>query len=97
MFALRVRGDSMTPTLPNGAIAVFQKVDGVPPVGRVVLASVSEDLVTGASLVVKRLAQEGDHLVLRSENTKYPPIPVPSEPDGAFRFEGVLKGMLEGR
>jgi SOS-response transcriptional repressor LexA len=81
----------MAPDIPDGAIAVFQKAGGDPPVGRVVLASVSEDLVTGASLVVKRLAQEDGQLVLLSENSKYAPIAVTED----LRYEGVLRGLLE--
>ena len=80
------------PGIPDGAIAVFQRVDGQPPEGRVVLASLSEDLVTGASLVVKRLAREEERWVLRSENAAHAPIPVTS---GDFRFEGVLRGVLD--
>jgi DNA polymerase V len=69
-FYVRVSGDSMTGAgIHSGDLLVVDR--SLDPVsGRIVIA------VLNGELTVKRLAFEGDRLILNAENENYPPIEV---------------------
>ncbi|MFN3429388.1 MAG: LexA family protein, partial [Candidatus Sericytochromatia bacterium] len=101
-FAVRVMGKSMEPRIPDGAIAVFQRVQDVPQ-GKVVLAGLAEDGDPdgAAAWVVKRLvvqahAHGGVEYRLRSENRDFEDIPIGPEA-GRLRVQGVLKHVIHPR
>jgi superfamily I DNA and RNA helicase len=101
-FAVRITGKSMEPRIPDGAIAVFQRVQDLPQ-GKVVLAGLAEDGDPdgAAAWVVKRLvvqehAHGGVEYRLRSENRDFEDIPVGPEA-GRLRVQGVLKHVLHPR
>lgn len=83
LFAVRVVGDSMSPTYLNGDVVVIW-TQGQPETGKVVAVHQGGD-----GIVLKRLQHAGGHAVLYSDNPAYPPIPM-GEHD---RIAGVALGM----
>lgn len=83
LFAVRVVGDSMSPTYLNGDVVVIW-TQGQPETGKVVAVHQHGD-----GIVLKRLQHAGGHAVLYSDNPAYPPIPM-GEHD---RIAGVALGM----
>ncbi|UZX16530.1 peptidase S24 [Thermus sp. PS18] len=70
LFAVRVKGDSMEPTLRDGDIVVFW-TEGVPEPGRVVAVHVHWD-----GVIVKRLQRHNGSWYLYSDNPNHPPVPL---------------------
>lgn len=70
LFAVRVKGDSMEPTLRDGDIVVFW-TGGAPEPGRIVAVHVHWD-----GVVVKRLQRYNGSWYLYSDNPDHPPVPL---------------------
>ncbi len=70
LFAVRVHGDSMEPTLKEGDVVVFWTQGAVEP-GRIVAVHVHWD-----GVVIKRLQRHGDTWYLYSDNPEHPPVPL---------------------
>jgi repressor LexA len=86
-FALKVTGDSMEPTIPEGAIALVKKVstsqikNGVPCVV----------IINGDDGVLKRFYKDSFGFVLQSDNNKYEPIFIPKKLwEAECHFVGVV-------
>ncbi len=84
LFAVRVRGDSMEPTLSEGDIVLFVR-DGEPESGKIVAVHVPDD-----GLIVKRLQRVGDAWLLVSDNPAHPP----RELEDGERIFGVAKAVV---
>ena len=82
LFAVRVVGDSMSPTFLNGDVVVCWK-EGRPEAGRVVAVHQHGD-----GIILKRLQYAGSQPMLYSDNPAYPPVPL-GEYDRIF---GVVLG-----
>ena len=70
LFAVRVHGDSMEPTLREGDVVVFWTQGAVEP-GRIVAVHVHWN-----GVVIKRLQRHGDTWYLYSDNPEHPPVPL---------------------
>jgi repressor LexA len=70
LFAVRVHGDSMEPTLKERDVVVFWTQGAVEP-GRIVAVHVHWD-----GVVIKRLQRHGDTWYLYSDNPEHPPVPL---------------------
>ncbi|ULR41371.1 LexA family transcriptional regulator [Thermus sp. NEB1569] len=70
LFAVRVKGDSMEPTLRDGDIVVFW-TGGAPEPGRIVAVHVHWD-----GVVAKRLQRYNGSWYLYSDNPDHPPVPL---------------------
>jgi repressor LexA len=70
LFAVRVHGDSMEPTLREGDVVVFWTQGAVEP-GRIVAVYVHWD-----GVVIKRLQRHNDTWYLYSDNPEHPPVPL---------------------
>jgi repressor LexA len=70
LFAVRVHGDSMEPTLREGDVVVFWTQGAVEP-GRIVAVHVHWD-----GVVIKRLQRHGGTWYLYSDNPEHPPVPL---------------------
>lgn len=70
LFAVRVGGDSMQPTLKDGDVVVFW-TNGAAEPGRIVAVHVHWD-----GVVVKRLQRYNDSWYLYSDNPDHPPVPL---------------------
>ena len=84
LFAVRVRGDSMEPTLSEGDIVLFVR-DGEPESGKIVAVHMPDD-----GLIVKRLQRVGDAWLLVSDNPAHPP----RELEDGERIFGVAKAVV---
>ena len=82
LFAVRVVGDSMSPTFLNGDVVVIW-TQGQPEAGRVVAVHQHGD-----GIILKRLQYAGSQPMLYSDNPAYPPVPL-GEYDRIF---GVVLG-----
>lgn len=74
LIALHVKGDSMSPTIPNGAHVIIRKQEDAEN-GELVAVRVNGD--TEATL--KRLKKQGDTIILMPDNPSYSPIVVDEE------------------
>ena len=74
IFALRAKGDSMEPTIPNGSIVLIREQSDVES-GEIAAVLVNGD--TEATL--KRVKRLGQITMLMPDNTKHDPIPVTKE------------------
>ncbi|MDE0582200.1 LexA family transcriptional regulator [Planococcus sp. A6] len=74
LFALRIKGDSMEPTIPNGAIVTIREQCEVEN-GEIAAVQLNGD--TDATL--KRVKRQGDMMVLVPDNSKYDPYVVTSD------------------
>lgn len=83
LFAVRIQGDSMSPTYLNGDVVVCW-IQGQPESGRVVAVHQHGD-----GLIIKRLQMVGSQVMLYSDNPAYPPM-LMGEYD---RVYGVALGM----
>lgn len=83
LFAVRVRGDSMSPTYLNGDVVVCW-TEGQPEAGRVVAVHQHGD-----GIILKRLQYAGNQPMLYSDNPAYAPVMM-GEYD---RIYGVVLGM----
>lgn len=70
LFAVRVKGDSMEPTLTDGDVVVFW-TEGAPEPGRIVAVHVHWD-----GVVIKRLQRYNGSWYLYSDNPAHPPLPL---------------------
>lgn len=70
LFAVRVKGDSMEPTLTDRDVVVFW-TEGAPEPGRVVAVHVHWD-----GVVIKRLQRYNGSWYLYSDNPAHPPLPL---------------------
>ena len=66
-FALRVKGDSMEPRIPDGAIVIVDPAAEAMP-GKMVVVRQNHD----AEATVKTLISDGGQLLLKPENARYP-------------------------
>ena len=66
-YALRVRGDSMEPKFPDGAILIVEP-DEDPMPGKYVIVRQNGD----SEATFKQLVKDGDHLYLKPLNSRYP-------------------------
>lgn len=70
LFALRCKGDSMEPTIPNGALAIIHEQPEVED-GEIAAVLVDDD----NEATLKRIKHQGDLVLLIADNsTKYDPI-----------------------
>lgn len=77
LFALRCKGHSMEPKIPNGALAIIREQ---PTVEDDEIAAVLVDGDTEATL--KRVKHQGNMVVLMPENKEYDPIILNKENPG---------------
>lgn len=92
LFALRISGDSMSPEIPDGSVAVFGNVRVHDPrkySGRIVAAEVasSDGSLSGT---VKRVRVTREGVVLESLNPSHPPQVVPV---ASVRVVGAFVGL----
>lgn len=80
-YALRVRGDSMEPKFPDGAILIVEP-DENPQPGQFIIVRQNGD-----EAVFKQLIQDGDKLYLKPLNPRYPILEL--NPNSVFC--GVVK------
>jgi phage repressor protein C with HTH and peptisase S24 domain len=87
VFAVRVSGDSMSPEIKDGDIALFEPMNGNPPkAGQVCAVQVSG----WKSWAIKEVSQDPrGWVILRSLNPGFPPIEVNPEEDAV-----TIKGKL---
>lgn len=83
-YALRVKGDSMEPKFPDGAILIVEP-DEDPAPGKFVIVRQNGD----TEAVFKQLIQDGGTLYLKPLNDRYPILQL--RPDAVFC--GVVKRM----
>lgn len=74
LFALRVEGDSMEPTIPDGSVVTIREQPSFEN-GEIVAVLVNGD--TEATL--KRIKFQGDLLILVPDNNQYQPVVVTEE------------------
>lgn len=87
-FGVRVKGDSMEPTIRDGSIIVIKKDEDIPD-GRI-----GAFIVDNASFV-KRIYRSADETQLVSDNRAYPPISV-KEGNEYFECGRVVKVLIDG-
>lgn len=68
-FALRVQGDSMAPTIPDGAIVIVRQQPTVTS-GQIAVVQWAEDWETH----VRRVHYLDGRVVLQADNRRYPPL-----------------------
>ena len=83
-YALRIRGDSMEPTFPDGAVIVVEP-EMEPKHGSYVIAKNGNNEAT-----FKQLVQDGGVFYLKPLNPRYPLLPV----DANTCFCGVVREMV---
>jgi transcriptional regulator with XRE-family HTH domain len=101
-FVAQVRGRSMAPSVPDGALALFKSPVVGPLEGRIVVAEWREhaDPETGGAYVLKRVgaleprARGGLRLTLRSDNPEFAPLFVDAEETSALRLVAELERVL---
>jgi SOS-response transcriptional repressor LexA len=70
-FALRIRGDSMEPLIPNGSVVIVDPdVEALP--GKVVVVRQNND----SEATIKTLIRDGSSFLLKPENPRYPILPM---------------------
>lgn len=71
LFYLRAKGESMEPTIPNGALVLIREQPEVDP------GSIAAVLVNGETeATLKRIKRQGDLILLVPDNSEYEPIVV---------------------
>jgi len=68
-FAIKVKGDSMESTIPDGSIIVIKRDEEIPD-GKI------GAFIIDSGAVVKRIRRNKNENILWSDNTSYPPITV---------------------
>ena len=86
-FALRIRGESMTPTIPDGAIVVVDP-DKAPHHRSIVIVRQNGE----SEATCKRLIYEGDKPMIRPDNPAYAGQIAPLAPDA--RIVGVVRQVV---
>lgn len=100
-FVIRVEGDSMLPTIPDGALALFRApVDA--PDGKVLLVEIAEGGAVPTYLVKRVVIDWQTHretggmwATLYSANEAYEPIRVDLSADSGVRFVAELRAVLD--
>jgi transcriptional regulator with XRE-family HTH domain len=101
-FVAQVRGRSMAPAVPSGALALFHGPVSGPLEGRVVVAQWRDhaDPETGGAYVLKRVGSleprpgGGLQLILRSDNPEFQPLFVDAEATSELRIVAELERVL---
>jgi transcriptional regulator with XRE-family HTH domain len=101
-FVAQVRGRSMTPTVPAGALALFRSPVVGPLEGRVIVAELRDhsDPETGGAYVLKRVGsvelrpRGGLQLQLRSDNPDFAPLLVDADDSSELRIIAELERVL---
>jgi phage repressor protein C with HTH and peptisase S24 domain len=101
-FVAQVRGRSMTPAVPSGALALFRSPVVGPLEGRVIVAELRDhsDPETGGAYVLKRVGsvelrpQGGLQLQLRSDNPDFAPLLVDADDANELRIIAELERVL---
>ena len=86
-FALRIRGESMMPTIPDGAIVIVDP-DSEPHHRSIVIVRQNQD----SEATCKRLIYEGDTPMIRPDNPAYANQIAPLAPDA--RIVGVVRQVV---
>lgn len=77
LFALQCKGDSMEPTVPNGALAIIHEQPEVED-GEIAAVLVDDD----SEATLKRIKHQGSLVMLVPDNKKYDPIVLDKEHPG---------------
>ena len=86
-FLLRVQGESMKDIgIMDGDLLAVHKTQNINN-GQVVVARIEDDVT------VKRFYQDGQHITLKAENTRFNPIKVDLEYQ-SFDIEGIAVGVI---
>lgn len=72
LFYIRIKGHSMEPTIPNGALVLIQSQPTV-ETGDIAAVLINDEAT------LKRVYKDGNQYVLQSENSSYAPIVLSSE------------------
>lgn len=86
-FALRCKGDSMTPTLFDGDLVLIRQQ---PEVENGQIAAVN---VNGET-TLKHVYRQSHGLLLTADNANFPPVFVPAGQDGEIIIHGLAVGYL---
>ena len=86
-FALRIRGESMAPTIPDGAIVIVDP-DAEPRHRSIVIVRQNHD----SEATCKRLIYEGDRPMIRPDNPAYVGQVAPLADDA--RIVGVVRQVV---
>lgn len=86
-FALRCKGDSMTPTLYDGDLVLIRQQ---PEVENGQIAAVN---VNGET-TLKHVYRQSHGLLLTADNANFPPVFVPAGQDGEIIIHGLAVGYL---
>lgn len=95
-FVAEVRGTSMEPRIPDGALGLFAPARGSPSKGRTLLIANTDDAELGGPYVVKvvdaveTLSDGRTRVHLRSENPMFPPLVI----DGAEQELRVIAELV---
>jgi transcriptional regulator with XRE-family HTH domain len=101
-FVAQVRGRSMAPAVPSGALALFRSPVVGPLEGRVIVAELRDhsDPETGGAYVLKRVGsvelrpRGGLQLQLRSDNPDFAPLLVDADDSNELRIIAELERVL---
>lgn len=86
-FALRVKGDSMTPNYLDGDLVFLRSVPDVPHNGSICAVSVDDEAA------LKHVFRYSDHVMLTSDNQQYEPMMYRFD-EHSIRILGVPVGFL---
>lgn len=86
-FALRCKGDSMTPTLQDGDLVLIRQQ---PEVENGQIAAIN---INGET-TLKHIYKQPDGILLTAENAKFAPVFVPAGQDGEIIIHGLAVGYL---
>lgn len=101
-FVAQVRGRSMTPAVPSGALALFRSPVVGPLEGRVIVAELRDhsDPETGGAYVLKRVGsvelhpRGGLQLQLRSDNPDFAPLLIHADDSNELRIIAELERVV---
>jgi phage repressor protein C with HTH and peptisase S24 domain len=99
-FVVRIEGDSMTPTIPDGAWCRFRRATTTPTKGTIVLVE-RERSDGGGRYLVKRLrgvgpVDTGGVIVrLESDNDDYAPLEIPAESEDEVALVGEFVEVVD--
>ncbi len=93
-FVVRVAGDSMSPTLAQGDLVVFEYHRSPRHDGEIVSANLPEfGPATEGTEAIKRLTQDATHWIFKSDNKAYPPVRIPKN-EIAHPILGTMVGRV---
>lgn len=84
-FALRCKGDSMTPTFLDGDLVLIRQQPEVEP-GQIAAVDVDGETT------LKHVYFREDGLTLTADNPKYPPVFIPADQAGEITIHGLAVG-----